>query len=471
MNIARSSFRVFIAKAVNSVITFLGIAFFARELGAHQIGIFFLFQAIIGMVAIPADLGISSGVTKRISEGESPDSILSTAILIKLLLISPFILGIVLLRHPINDYIGGEVAVYLALALVLQEFGKLTMKILEGELRVGETAGPTLAQKIAFVGVGTVLILLGFEARGIIFGLLGGLFIMFLWGSYKISLGFGTPSFSNAQSLFDYSKYAFISSIGGYFYSWMDIAIIGFFLTQSNVGVYEIAWRVTAVTMLFSSSIATTIFPQVSQWHDENAKKRIEEVLPNVITPSMFFVIPAFVGIVLFSNEILGLVFGPEYTMGSLVLIILMGEKIFQSVHIILGRSLQGIDRPDLAAKAGVIAIALNFFLNIVFVFYYGILGAAIATTLSFLVNTALHARYLSLFVSINIPLNEIRDLVLASVGMGISLQLIRTLYPIDSLPRLTAVILLGVILYIVFVFTIPSSRRMITTNFKQLTR
>jgi Na+-driven multidrug efflux pump len=148
-----------------------------------------------------------------------------------------------------------------------------------------------------------------------------------------------------------------------------------------------------------------------------------------------------------------------------------MGEKIFQSFHIILGRSLQGIDRPDLAAKAGVVAIALNFFLNIAFVFYYGILGAAIATTLSFLVNTTLHARYLSRFVTINIPLNEIRDLVLASVGMGIVLQLIRTVYPIDNLPRLTAVILLGVILYIVFILIIPSSRRMITTNFKQLTR
>jgi O-antigen/teichoic acid export membrane protein len=250
----------------------------------------------------------------------------------------------------------------------------------------------------------------------------------------------------------------------------MDVAIIGFFLTQSNVGVYEIAWRITAVTMLFSRSIATTIFPQVSQWHDDNAKERIEEVLPKVITPSMFFVIPAFVGIILFSHEILGLVFDPEYTTGSLVLIILMGEKIFQSFHTILGRSLQGIDRPDLAAKATVIAIALNFFLNIAFIFYYGILGAAIATTLSFLVNTTLHARYLSRFISIKIPLNEIRDLVLASVGMGIFLQLIRTVYPIGNLPRLTAVILLGVILYIVFALIIPSSRRMITTNFKQLT-
>jgi O-antigen/teichoic acid export membrane protein len=148
-----------------------------------------------------------------------------------------------------------------------------------------------------------------------------------------------------------------------------------------------------------------------------------------------------------------------------------MGEKIFQSIHFILGRSLQGIDRPDLAAKATVIAIALNFFLNIAFVFYYGILGAAIATTLSFLVNTTLHARYLSRFISINIPLNEIRDLVLASIGMGISLQLIRTVYPIGNLPRLIVIILLGAIFYIVFVFIIPSSRRMITANFRQLTR
>lgn len=465
MNLARSSIQIFVANAASSLIVFLGITFFARELGSYQMGVFFLFQALLGMIAIPADFGIGSGVTKRISEGKSPGSIVSTAILLKALLLIPFIAGIVLVRKPINDYLGAQLALYLVLALVLQESAKLTMQVLKGELRVGEIAGPTFSRKIVYVGVGAILVLMGSGVRGIIYGLFAGFIVMLVWGAWKSSTSLGSPSLGHAKSLFDYSKYAFVSSIGGYFYSWMDVAIIGFFLTQSDVGVYEIAWQVTAVVMLFSRSIATTIFPQVSQWNAVDATKRIEAMLSKAIAPALFVAIPAFFGVVLFSHEILELIFGAEYTAGWLVLIILMGEKVIQSVHIILGRSLQGIDRPDLAAKAGVIAMALNLILNVVLVLKYGIVGAAIATAVSFVVNSFLHAYYLSRFVSIRIPYARIGGSVAASVGMALALYAVESVVAISSLPRLMLFVLLGVTIYGGFALIIPSSRGMIIDN------
>lgn len=245
----------------------------------------------------------------------------------------------------------------------------------------------------------------------------------------------------------------------------MDVAIIGFFLTQSDVGVYEIAWQVTAVVMLFSRSIATTIFPQVSQWNAVDATSRIEAMLSKAIAPALFVAIPAFFGVVLFSREILQLVFGAEYTTGWLVLIILMGEKVVQSVHIILGRSLQGIDRPDLAAKAGVIAMALNLILNVVLVLKYGIVGAAIATAVSFVVNSFLHAYYLSRFVSIRIPYARIGGSMAASVGMALALYAVESVVAISSLPRLMLFVLLGVTIYGGLALIIPSSRGMIIDN------
>lgn len=468
MNIARSSIRLFVARATSSFVAFLGITFFARELGSHQMGVFFLFQALLGMVSIPADFGINSGVTKRLSEGESPGSILSTAILLKALLLLPFILGIVLFRGPINNYLGGDLALLLVLALVLQESAKLTIQVLKGELRVGETAGPLLSRKVMYVGVGSILVFTGAGVRGIIYGLLAGFLIMLVWGTWKGSTPLGSPSIGYARSLFDYSKYAFVSSIGGYFYSWMDVAIIGLFLTQSDVGVYEIAWRVTAVVMLFSSSIATTIFPQVSQWDAEDATERIESLLSDAIAPALFVAVPAFFGVVLFSREILKLVFGAEYAGGWLVLVILMGEKVIQSAHIILGRSLQGIDRPDLAAKAGVISIVLNLVLNVVLIFEYGIIGAAVATALSFVVNSILHAYYLSQFVSIRIPYVRIAGCVAASFGMAIVLNLAESVVVIDSLLVLLLIVGLGVVVYVGFVLMIPSSRVVVLDNIRR---
>lgn len=469
MNIARSSIQIFGARAVGTLISLVGITFFARKLGSYQMGVFFLFQAILGMIAIPADFGVRRGLTKRISEGESPNSVLSTAVLLKVLLLLPFIAGIILLQNPINDYLGADLALYLLLALVLQESTKLTMQVLKGELRVGEIAAPTLLRKVVYVGVGATLVLMGFEVRGLLYGLYAGLLAMLVLGAWKCSTTFGVPSFVHARSLFNYSKYSFISSVGGYFYSWMDVAIIGFFLTQSEVGVYEIAWRVTVVVMLFSNSIATTIFPQVSQWNAEGATERIESMLPKAIAPALFVAIPAFLGVVLFSREILGIVFGREYSAGWLILIILMGEKVVQSVHIILGRSLQGIDRPDLAAKAGIIAILLNLILNIVLIITHGIVGAAIATSISFIVNSVLHASYLSKFVSIRIPYSQIGGCTAASFGMAIVLYAIKSVVSVSTLPRLLLIILVGVMIYSGFVLAIPPSRGMLLSNVRRV--
>lgn len=468
MDIARSSLKIFASRLVGSIISFIGIAFFARELGSHRIGVFFLFQALLGMMSIPANLGINQGVAKRLSEGKSAKNIIPTAILLKLLPLSLLIGGILLLRDSVNSYVGAQVASLLALAILLQEMTSLTKGILNGELRVGATALPALSRQIVFVGVGAVFVLSGFGVSSLIYSLLFGFLAMLLWSLSRISVTLGTPSLSYARSLFGYSKYAFISSVGGYFYNWMDIVIIGFFLTQSEVGIYEMAWRVTAVLTLFSTSIATTIFPQVSQWDAEDATAHIETLLPKAIVPPLFFVIPAFFGILLFSHDILGLLFGAEYTAGWLVLIILTFEKVIQSVHLILGRSLQAINRPDLAAKSGIVAIVLNFALNIGLVVHYGIIGAAIATLLSFIVNSILHAYYLSHFISIDVPYVQIKGSLIAAFGMTIVLYAVQSVVLINTLPRLLATIFLGVIVYGGFALLIPSLRLMLVGNVRR---
>ncbi|RYJ08636.1 flippase [Halogeometricum borinquense] len=448
MNLARSSVKLFLANVISAGIQFLGITFFARELGASQMGVFFLFQALLGMLAIPADFGLRGAVEKRISEGESPGAFLSSAVLLKLIPLTLIVLGILLFRSWINSYLGADLAVWLALAIVLQEAAQLAIIVLRGELRVGETAVLNVARRITWVGGGALLVSYGFEVEALIYSLLVGIALILVWGWYKTSISLGKPSITHVRSLFDYSKYNVVSSIGGYFYSWMDVAIIGLFLTQAHVGAYETAWRVTTVTILLSRAVATTLFPQVSQWDTKDAKKQIESVIHQAIVPSMLFVIPAFFGVLIFSREILTLVFGTEFAIASAVLIILTGEKIFQSIHIVFGRALQGINQPNLAARATAISVCLNLLLNFILVPTIGIVGAAIATTVSFAMNTVIHGYYLSQFVEIDLPYRQIGWCVLSAVVMSGVVLGIRSIISTDNLTNLIVLILLGAAIY-----------------------
>lgn len=459
MDLAQSSLKVFAANAVGTIIGFLGITFFARELGPHQLGVFFLFQALLGMIGIPADFGIGGAVTKRISEGKPANEIFSTALLLKLVPLTLIVIGILLFRAPINTYLGANLATFLAVAIVLQTFAGLAIQVLRGELRVGETALPSFSRQVVYVGIGATLVILGFGTLALIYGLLAGIIVMLLWGTYRSSVTIGQPSLAHARSLFDYSKYAFISSVGGYLYNWLDVAVIGFFLTQSFVGAYEIAWRVTGVVIIFSNAIASTVFPQVSQWAADDASEQIEEVITQTLTPSLLFVIPAFFGTILFSREILGLVFGQEYTIAWLVLILLMGDKVFQAIQVIVGRSLQAIDQPDLAARAAWISLVTNIILNIILVWQFGIIGAAVGTVVASLLNDSLHVLYLSRFISLRFPWDEIGWCILSSIGMVLILLALKFLVVVRTLSMLIGMIAIGASVYLALVLVSSSIR------------
>jgi len=472
MNLARSSLKLFAANITGSVLQFLGIAYFARVLGPSPMGVFFLFQALLGIFAIPADFGIRGAVEKRISEGSSQGTFLSSAIVLKLIPISAITLGILLLQPWINNYLGAELAILLAIALILQEAAQLSIVVLKAELRVGETAVLQVARQATWLGVGGIFVNRGLGALALIYGLLAGLFLVLIWGWYKVSVVPNHPSREHARSLYNYGKYNVVSSIGGYFYSWMDVAIIGLFLTQAHVGAYEVAWRVTTIVILLSRSIATAVFPQFSEWSGEGAKDRIEDLIPQVLTPSLILVIPAFFGTLLFSKEILGLVFGTEYTIAWLALIILMFDQVTEAPQVVFGRSLQAIDRPDLAARATIVGVMLNLILNIVLVWKFGITGAAIATMIASLISgLLLHWIYLSRHLSVKIPYSELFACVLAAVSMTLLLVPVRWLISVNSLIELLFVISLGATIYTVSILLFPSLRSTILSQYQRILR
>lgn len=469
MNLARSSLKLLTGKLGAAIVQFVGIVYFARVLGATPLGIFFLFQALLGILSIPADFGLRGAVNKRISEGEYRGAFLSSVLLLKAGAVLVIGTAVLIMSPFINKYVGAEVAVYLAAAIAIRESGRLSIAVLRGEFRVGETAELRFTKQVVWVGVGAVLATYGFGAMALIYGLLLALIVMSAWGWHKTSVSPGVPTIKHGRSLLAFGKYIFVSSVGGYVYSWMDVAIIGLFLTQAHVGAYEAAWRVTSIILLLSQAIATTIFPQVSQWEAEDAKKKIESVVNRAITPPLYLAIPAFVGILVLSHEILGLIFSSEFTVASLVLIVLAGEKVFQSFHLILGRSLQAINRPDLAAVSGIATILLNLVLNVVLVIEFGIVGAAVATAISFVFNTLLNTYYLSQYITLKVPRNEILSLVLSATVMGLVLSGLKRTIEIETVPVLLATVLVGVVVYGAFTLVIPSLRATILRNIKNV--
>jgi len=469
MNISRSVAKLFSARLGSQFIGFLGLVYFARELGPEQLGVFFLFQAVLFVLALPADIGVREGIEKRISEGTAPEKILTTGLILKLSFSLVLSIGLFIVREIVNDYIGGQVTLLLILALIMNSLSEVAIRTLKGELRVGETASLQFARQTVWVGVGAIFVWQGFDYVGLIYSLILGLSVVFVWGIQKRSTKFGPVSTEHASSLWAYSKYSFVGAVGGSFYSWMDVAIIGVFLSQTHVGAYEMAWRVGVIVTLLSSTIAMTIFPQVSEWDAKEDKEQIESLLPNIITPAMILVVPAFFGSLLLSREILGLLFGQEFVFARAVLIVFMGINFIQAVTGIVARVLRAIDHPELVAKSRVVSILINIVLNVILIWQFGIIGAAFATGIALTIYTALSLMYLSRYVEIRFPYYEIGWCVVASAGMTAAVAGVRLLIEINSLPRLFTIVGFGALIYFVLVMVYDPLRFKILDNARYL--
>jgi O-antigen/teichoic acid export membrane protein len=459
MDVQKSGFGIFISKILGSGVSFLGIVLFARTLGMSTIGVFFLFQTVLGLLVIPADFGLRGGVEKRISEGYDSGRVFSTAIFLKLFPIFAICIIIMIFDGLVNQYLGANLAPYLALGLVLQEIANLFAVLLRGQLRVIATAPMQPLRQTTWLAIGGGLVSVGFGIKALIFGYLSGLILMTAYGFAVSGLTLALPSTDIARSLIDYSKYNLVSSVGGRMYEWLDVAILGLILGQSAVGAYEIAWRITVIVLLLSRSIATVIFPEVSSLDAGDARDEIADLISSAIGPSTIITIPAFFGVLILSKQILYFVFGAEYTIAWIVLILLMAETSVHSVHIIFGRGLLGINKPNLAAKATVVSLIIGVTLNFALIPRFGLTGAAVATFVSFTFNSIAHYYLLGKFINIQFPKQEVLWNIFSSVGMLLLIYAFTWFFPIESLFRLFATIAIGAFAYFSILVTRKETR------------
>ena len=392
-----------------SILEFGAVAGFTQMTGASVIGSFFVFQAVTGIIGIPGDLGVSRATEKQLSAKKPTGEVISTSLALKTLLLAPWILGFIFTSSYINDYIGVEGIVPLvAIGLITSQGQQLSIRILAGQLQVGRTALLRVVGKLVWVVAGFVLISGGWGAKGIIGAFILGDLTTIAGAIIRMDISIGIPKKKRAREMLDFGRYVFIGSVGGYIYSWMDVAILRLFIPTSLIGAYEIAWRVASLSVILTKAIRDTLFAQVSEWNSEGKIKGIENAFKKWLQPPLYLTIPAFVGAVVLGKDILDVVFGPETVVAYPVLIVFMLERIMRSVHMLIGPSLFAMDEPKLGYRGSIVAIIINLALNILLIPSFGMMGAAIATTFGSLSSAIVNIIYVQRFITLRLPWSRI---------------------------------------------------------------
>ena len=469
MNLARASSLLFGVELLNTAIGFFGTVYFARELGATLLGVFFLFEATLYTMATVVDFGLRGAVEKRISAGDDPARMFGAAVVLKLVLIVAVSSIVFAAREPIAAYIGADLALELIGVVVAFELSMLVIHVLQGELRVGQTAVLHFLRSLTFVTVAVVLLQYGYGVQAMVYALLVSYSVLLIGGVLRLSTPLARPGKRHLWSLYDYAKFNGIWGLGGHVYNWMDVIVIGFFLSQAAVGAYELAWRLTTTAIMFSTVFARVLFPQLSAWQAEGAVEKVRDLISEAMTASLLLIIPSVIGVAVIGREILGVIFGLEYTIAAAAFLVLMIEKLPQAVNLVFDKAIQAFDRPKYGAIATVVSLSMNIGLNVLLVPRYGLVGAAVATLVSVIVNTVMLGYYLGRLTTVRFPVRDIGWSVAAALGMGAMLVGLTNMYPVDTPVALVAAVGFAAIVYGSGVLASPPLRAKVVENARNL--
>jgi O-antigen/teichoic acid export membrane protein len=443
----RAGAKLLLAKIAGIVVSFVGLAVYSRILNTSDLGAYFVLQSAVGVLSVPADFGVRGAIEKRISEGEDPGEILAAGLAIKTIIIIIATSSIFILSDYINQFVDG-LFLYLLLGVILQEGALLSFAVVRGELRVGETAILTFLRNTSWVSFGLIAFSLGSSTQAPIFGWLAGFVVIIVIGIWKINTKLNWPNADAFRSLFDYSIYAVISRISGQLFNWTDILIISYFLTNTSVAAYEVAWRITSTTTVVTTVVMTTIFPYLSERSGAGDDDAIEKLVSRSFLPSLFFVIPSIFGLIAVGEDVLVTFFAPEFAIAGIAIILLMLYRLVDSVNRIVDQSLNAMDRPNLVAIASIIGIIFNVLFNLILIPQYGLIGAAIATGGSYAIKMVLQLLFLSRLIRIGFPFHQVVWCVVAAISMFLVISVSKPLIPTGSMLGLIGLIIGASVVY-----------------------
>jgi O-antigen/teichoic acid export membrane protein len=169
----------------------------------------------------------------------------------------------------------------------------------------------------------------------------------------------------------------------------------------SAAGVYAAAYGVTSLLSEGGQLFDATLYPNVTDAWDKGNYGEIASLYNYFLRGYIILIIPAIVGFSLVGRALLTLISTPAIVeQGVLLIPILVLGFAFQGMQKALSFPIAAAEQTTVLSIITVIIVGLNLALNIILIPFFGLLGAAVATTISFT------GRSLALFYLVNTHLD-----------------------------------------------------------------
>ncbi|MBT9145298.1 MAG: Stage V sporulation protein B [candidate division WS2 bacterium] len=422
---------VFLSQIITLATGFLLSVILGRFLGAAPFGLFTMTFTIYTIASLVGEMGIPPAIVKYVAEFKENKEKLNIFVSCGVVnsVIFGAIAGAVLftlsntLANIFNMPELAELIRIIAFSLPFLVVNNMLIGLLNGLREMKSYSLRTVIRSSLLLSLTILFVGSGFGIEGAVLALLlsevGTLFLLIFISRNFFSFVI-RDYMKTTKELVGFGSQLFLASAIYMVNTYTDTLLVGFFLTDKDVGIYAIAIALSKVFLVIPGSMSAITYPAISEYNSKGSHEAIENLINKSMKYSLIILSTLGVLIIFFSKHIILLLFKPEFLPAVTPITILILGMIFFGSMSSVGAAFSAVNRPDIPFKLNLFAVVVNLSLNIILIPILGITGAAIATATSFSVLTILALYLLNRILNVKIDIQWYAK-ILATIALVIA--------------------------------------------------
>lgn len=359
----------------------------SRYLGLDGFGALTLAMAIVSLIALLTDLGLSTMAAREIARApERQREILGNVLSLGLAfsaVAALLLIAIVEIAYAGNPDVRRAILV-LSLQLVTSPFLSASRAYFQAAQRghliaIGDVAlavavfGGSLIAYEADLGFTAMVgaIAAGYVAQAAAMTLLmpSGLRLAWaarrdVWGLLlRISLPLGATMIVN------------------YLYFRLDVVLLSIFEGEESVAVYGLAYRVLEGLMVLPSYFMLALFPEIARLTGQ--RERVDGIVSAALSVMEVIALPAVLLVAVFADDVIRVIAGQDFADAAWVLRILTLALGISYLNGVYGHALPALGRQNRLFVLSLTVLVCNLAINLALIPPFGVVGAAVAVVIS----------------------------------------------------------------------------------------
>lgn len=192
----------------------------------------------------------------------------------------------------------------------------------------------------------------------------------------------------------NFSLWQLFGFSGLYFINFGDTAVINYFMTTEDVGIYNAAYKLFNAIAGFSYIISNYYASSIGSYFTAKQYQKLKQFFYRERFLIFALSVAGHILVILFSRPIISILYGDRYSQSTLILNILMVGSIFSFWGVFNMLYYNTNNMHKINQTINIFRAFFNIFLDIILVKRYGVIGAATATTIAIITSTIISTYY-----------------------------------------------------------------------------